>query len=95
MKNSETIALHKLYADLKDGAVYGEDLTNVRFPVFWQVLSCNGRYIHYRHYGSSATSVSLRDLKWIINVIFNMSVTEFLGKYIERSESACEKPANA
>lgn len=90
MKNPETIALHKLYNDLKAGETYGEELHNVRFPCWWYVLGYDRikKLFYWRHYGSSANAATLEDLKWILSVIFKMTATEFLENYMKKSESA-------
>lgn len=37
----------------------------------WNFIVCNGDYIKYRHYGSSATTINKSSFKWLINEIFN------------------------
>lgn len=90
MKNPETIALHKLYNDLKSGESYGEELHNVRFPCWWWVLSYDPikRLFHWRHYGQSANAATLEELKWILGTIFKMTASEFLENYMGKSKSA-------
>ena len=34
MKNPETIKLHEIYHNLKNGIIYGHNVTNVRYPYF-------------------------------------------------------------
>ena len=73
--------LHVIYNNLQKGKVYGYDFTNVRFPFFKIVLSKNGRFIHWSNYGSSANKNTLKDLKWIIEVIFECTPEDFVQKF--------------
>lgn len=43
----------------------------------WQFEQNNKKYICYRHFGQSATRCSIKDLTWIINVIFEKSRKDF------------------
>ena len=83
MKNKETIMLHNIYHNLKDGMVYGYSVVNVKYPYFQEVLSYSEikNIFCWHHYGSSANKATLSELRWIINVIFKMTPTEFIKQY--------------
>lgn len=98
MKNPETIALHQINQKLKNGEIFGKDVfswpngNGPRFPYFHAVLSYgkdyNGENIfRWTHYGSSANRATLKDLKWIITVIFKTTPSRFLQEYITKSGS--------
>lgn len=88
---SEKKVLKEIYDTLKSGGVYGEMLkaTNPILPkeIFFEVLSfgyCqnSGRPIwRWRHYGSSANPATIKDLLWILDIIFKMKPSEFVAKY--------------
>ena len=50
--------------------------------IFWWVLSCDGSYIHWRNYGSSAIKNSKSELAWLLVKVFEMTPSEFVDKYI-------------
>lgn len=77
----EQKALDRIYSRLNSGKVYGEYLTNVRFPCFYPCLSCDGDFIHWRHFGTSANRNSRKELAWILEVIFQMSAVDFEKRY--------------
>ena len=91
MKKNESAALKAIYKNINDGKRYGYDMTNVTYPVFSSVLfireSYGKKYIMWRHAGESANKNTLTDLNWIITVIFKMSPSEFLQRYITDDES--------
>lgn len=84
MKNSE--AFDEIYSNLKRGIVYGENITNVRFPYFRTVLSCDGKYWFWSHYGSSANKATKSELRWILSKIFKLTPIEFLEEYSKEME---------
>jgi len=99
MTKENNAALHKIMEDLKAGYSYGTDrIWNYynnepyRFPYFDTRLSIGyghnlKKYIFWTHFGSSANPVTLRDLEWIITVIFRLSPVEFLQEYIRNDAS--------
>lgn len=89
MKKIDNEKLYEIFNNLKHGISYGKDCENCKYPYFHTVLSIDwqGKYIHYSHYGSSATKVTIPELLWIIEIIFEMSPTEFLNEYIPINES--------
>lgn len=74
-------ALDRIFDRLNSGRVYGVFLTNVRFPCFYPVLSCDGQFIYWRIYGSSANKNSLKALAWILENVFKKSPEEFERAY--------------
>ena len=44
-------------------------------------------YFCWTHFGSSANQATLKDLLWLITVIFNCTPDEFVKRYITRSEA--------
>lgn len=100
MTKAEKEVLRNIMDDLKAGFSFGKDKTwdyyNNRpfpYPYFDDRLyifrsSYNGKkYIGWCHYGSSANAVTLRDLEWIITVIFKTTPSEFLKEYIRNDKS--------
>lgn len=83
MKNPETIKLHEIYHNLKNGIIYGHNVTNVRYPYFDINLSYSktNNVFSWQHYGSSANKATISELRWIITIIFNCTPTEFTEKY--------------
>lgn len=91
MNEFERAALNAIFDNLKDGKRYGKDCTNVRYPYFHAVLyKCKGGFIGYNHYGSSAVRFNIAELLWVIEVIFGMTVKEFLEEYILEENSIIE-----
>ena len=80
-------ALHRIMENLKNGKRYGKQVDYVRYPYFSTVLSIHEsnynskNYIFWCHYGSSANKVTLKDLDWIIRVMFNMTPEQFEAEY--------------
>lgn len=79
--------LNEIYESINNGIKYGEDLENVRFPIFWEVLSANKYYIFWRNYGSSANKNTKKNLLWIITNIFNTTPEQFINDYITSDKS--------
>lgn len=74
-------ALDKIYYNLLNGGYYGKLYTNMRYAYFDINLTCDGRYIHWNRYGSSANKVTKEDLSWIITKIFDTTPIEFVKEY--------------
>lgn len=90
----ENRILRELMDNLMTGLNYGKDYDSgnfkeCRYPYFHTNLCIDWKhqYIHYNHYGSSARKVSLKDLHWIIRVIFKMKPSEFIAEYIPHTQS--------
>lgn len=80
-------ALKFIYNKLMEGVEFGEiSQYRDRGTYFWAVLSGDKYFIRWRHAGSSANKSTLRDLKWILSEIFEMTPEEFLFKYTTSSE---------
>lgn len=84
-------ALKLIYRRLLNGDVFGKiEKHRLGETYFWESLSIGsgigGKYIYYNHYGSSATRVSLQNLKWILSEIFNVTPEQFLFEYTTYSE---------
>ena len=91
------IALRKIMESLKAGYSFGMDMIwnnyenkPYRFPYFSTVLSASFGLIHWTHYGSSANKCNLKELAWIISVIFKTTPCEFLKTYIRNDKSMIE-----
>lgn len=87
MNEFERAALYNILDNIKAGKRYGKDCTNVRYPYFHAVLYKQNGFIGYNHYGSSAVKPTIAELLWIIEVIFGMTVKEFLEEYILEENS--------
>lgn len=86
-------ALNRIFENLKNGDVYGkyrywdyyhnEPFT---YPYFDEVLykTCYGN-IGCTHYGSCACKFTLKELKWIIEVIFQRTAEQFEKEYMLES----------
>ena len=83
---AEQEALKQIYINLNNGKRYGYYInpTNKALgnnPIFSERLATDENYIRYSHYGSSATKNTLKDLSWIINIIFQSTPTEFINTH--------------
>ena len=92
MSKENNVALHEIMNSLKEGHFYGKDCTKAAYPYFAAALYTqtgrNGKdYIGWCHFGSSANKFTLRDLNWIIRVIFETTPANFLHEYIRDNES--------
>ena len=92
MKRTDTAALKAIYNNINAGKCYGYDVTGyVKYPYFNDVLyireSYGKKYIVWHHAGESENKNTLSDLKWIITVIFKMTPTEFIQRYITDDDS--------
>ena len=78
-------ALMLIYDDLKNGYRYGRIIDRVRFPYFETVLcpiqDKRGEYIKWRHYGESACDMTIQNLQWVLDKIFEKTPEEFLEEY--------------
>ena len=95
MSTNEKEILRGIMHDLKSGFTFGKDHTwdyynsrPMRFPYFSSVLYVTpSGNIGYTHFGSSAIKPTMRDLEWLITVIFNTTPSGFLREYIRNDES--------
>lgn len=46
------------------------------------VCSANAHYIHWNHYGSSANSATAKEMQFVIEVIFEMTLPEFIRAFV-------------
>lgn len=76
-------ALIEIYNNLKNGMIYADYLSNVRFPCFWYVLTYDRikNLFFWRNFGESANKATLKDLAWIIEQIFDTTPEAFAEKY--------------
>ena len=76
--------LRQIMDHIKGGGSYAERVENVRYPYDHKVLyqTAHGN-IGWSHYGSSAESMTLRNLNWTIRTIFEMTPSAFLTRYKE------------
>ena len=81
MNNTE--ALNIIYKHLKAGHKFGKWIDNVRYPYFEVnlVMSLDGKYWRWQKYGSSANRANKKELKWVIETVFNMKPVVFLEEY--------------
>lgn len=70
-----------LLEDLKSGAVYGTRCRGHVGNVFYPSLYISGDYIHWTNYGSSAASISTKDLAWILCDMFHQTPSEFVAMH--------------
>lgn len=76
-----------IYDKLIAGEIFGKiEQHRLGGTYFWEVLSSDDKYIHWRHYGSSANRLSLTGLRWILTEIFEMTPEEFLYEYTTYNE---------
>lgn len=92
-RTNQQECLKKIMEILKQGEVFGyfmnfrkEDYHNpYHLPGGYMeniVLRMDDEYIWWYHFGSSANTISLKNLKFIITVIFHLKPSEFLEKYV-------------
>lgn len=74
-------ALHTIMKELRTGKVYGKTCEGRIKPYFWFVMYKDGNLIHWRHFGESSNRCNLKDLKWIIKVIFKTTPEKFIEEY--------------
>lgn len=68
MKHYTDKELSAILSDMAHGNYYcGIDKYNRGIGAIW----LNGGYIHFRHYGESAVKETIKDLRFIIEVIFS------------------------
>ena len=86
---TEKEILERIYKNLNNGGYYGRMFpAKVRYPFFDTVLWIStSNYIYWHHYGESANKNTLEDLEWVINVIFNMTPSEFVKTYHVRQNN--------
>ena len=86
----DQINFGRIYDALMDGHSFNEEtpiLNQVIKPplwhaVLWGIRSWSDRpLIGWCHYGSSANRATKKELRWILNHIFEMRPTEFIKKY--------------
>lgn len=96
MSEIDKIALTEIFNDLNNGFYYGKDCIYdyyehkpFDYPYFDCVLSLSldDKFIRWCHYGSSANKNNIKELFWIITVIFKLSPTDFKNKYIRNDKS--------
>ena len=95
MNKTESETLREIMDSLKHGYSYGYDFVwdhynnkPMPYPFFNAVLYRTARgSIGWTHYGSSANPCTLRDLRWIIEIIFQTTPTHFLEKFIRNDNS--------
>lgn len=83
MRSSENErSLRHIIKNIRSGGLYAERVENVRYPYDHKVLyqTVHGN-IGWSHYGSSAESMTMRNLNWTIRTIFKMSPQEFADTY--------------
>lgn len=77
-------SLRHIMEHVRSGGSYAERVENVRYPYDYKVLyqTVHGN-IGWSHYGSSAESMTMRNLNWTIRTIFEMTPSAFLMHYKE------------
>lgn len=86
--------LREIMYNLKAGKRYGKFVVNVKYPYFDTVLSYSESIynrapydlICWSHFGSSANKATLKELNWIITVIFKLSPADFVSIYELRED---------
>ena len=91
MDKKNKYALLKIMHNLKQGRSYGQfrywnyyDNRYMPFPMFWWNLTFDkyANVIRWNNAGSSANKATLKELEWIITVIFKTTPIQFLHDYI-------------
>ena len=74
-------ALHTIMNELKSGKMFGKTEHGTALDYFrWNVIK-SGTFIRYRNFGQSSVGCNLKDLAWVIEVIFRTTPEKFLEKY--------------
>ena len=82
MNINQNKILNEIYNNLQQNKVYGEMITNMRFPYFHIVLyKTTQNNIGWRNYSSSANKNTIESLKWIIETIFKCTPEDFVRTY--------------
>lgn len=68
MKNYTNDELKNIIKELKNGVVYTAIKNNTSFH---HTLEYFNGFIHFNYYGSSAIKPTIKDLKWLLNTIYN------------------------
>lgn len=82
-------ALKDIYNNINSGKRYARLITgNNPFmpePFYYTVLEVitgrKGKLIHWAHYGSSCEGNTLKELRWVLAVIFKLTPEEFINMY--------------
>lgn len=78
MSKKQYATLKLIMDELKAGKAFGKHVYNVKYPYFdFNLWISPTNYIHWKCYGESAHRVTMRDLAWIIRVIFKTTPIEF------------------
>lgn len=91
MEMKEELILKEIFDNISNGKVYGEYILNnntQKRDLFWAVLytTFDRKYIVWRYYGGSFNKHVLKDLKWILENIFECKPSEFIEKYVIEGE---------
>lgn len=72
-----------IYNDLKDGYSFTDGYHSISIGVCnrYESPSYGKEYIYWTYYGSSAETVSYKNLCWIMSNIFNMRANDFYKKF--------------
>lgn len=74
-------ALHTIMDALKSGKIYGKTEHGHMGDYFQWKLCKIDKFIYWRHFGQSANRCTLKDLEWIIRVIFGTTPEKFMTEY--------------
>ena len=76
--------LNEIFENLKKGYRYGRKIDYVKYPYFENNLyffksTVNGKELFgYEHFGQSAIAATRKNLKWLIETIFDQSAEQFI-----------------
>ena len=74
-------ALHTIMNELRAGKMFGKTEHGRVGNYFWWNLVKDGQFISYRNFGQSAIRCNLKELAWLIEVIFRTTPENFLEEY--------------
>lgn len=74
-------ASHTIMNELKSGKMFGKTEHGRMDDYFWWVLYKSDKFIYWQHFGQSTNRCTLKELEWIIRVIFRTTPDKFLEKY--------------
>lgn len=76
--------LETIYKNINSGATYGQNVRGCAGNVYYAALSVSddGRYINYRHYGSSAVANTPEELLGLLDTIYHKTPEEFTAAYV-------------
>lgn len=85
-KTNQSKALRHIYDRLQAGVVYDWSNRPRSYLIPALYMDEYGDYIHWNNFGGSAMKPSLKNLKWILEHMFEMKPSEFIEAFTEYND---------